>query len=182
MQKTLTTLLQIAQAEARAPLSDEARVNLGALAQEIGALYEPVVRERGITLRIEAQDAYVGGSRQLLAQLISNLMENALEHAAEGRSIELAVRESEAVVSLHLSDRGRGIPTEDRERALRPFVRLAPARGSGKRPGSEPGCGHRATARRPARARGQRPGLARCAEFQSIDDLSCAGAREGLSG
>lgn len=133
VQKTLTTLLQIAHAEARAPLGDEARLNLGALAHEIATLYEPVARGRGMELSTAVRDAYVKGSRQLLAQLISNLIENALKHAAEGRSIELEVREIDGGVDLALSDRGVGIPAEDRERALRPFVRLAStgAQGSG---------------------------------------------------
>ena len=46
LQRTLTTLLQIAQAESRAPLADNARVNLGALAHEIASLYEPAARDR----------------------------------------------------------------------------------------------------------------------------------------
>ena len=133
VQKTLATLLQIAQAEARAPLHDESRIDLGALAQEIGTLYEPVARERGMALSIDAQAAFVKGSRQLLAQLVSNLIENALEHAADGRRIELTVRGAHSHTELILADRGKGIPPQDRERALRPFVRLrqAPSRGSG---------------------------------------------------
>lgn len=46
LQRTLATLLQIAQAESRAPLSDAGRVNLGELAQEIAALYEPAARDQ----------------------------------------------------------------------------------------------------------------------------------------
>jgi signal transduction histidine kinase len=133
LQRTLTTLLQIAQAESRAPLSDSVRVNLGDLAQEIAALYEPAARDQGLALRCNASAAHVNGSRQLLAQLISNLIENALKHAAAGGVIGLSVREANAGVLLEVMDRGPGIPPQDRERALRPFVRLnsAATLGSG---------------------------------------------------
>src|SRR6185312_15594475 len=70
LQRTLGTLLQIAQAEAHAPLADSTRIDLGALAQEIAALYELVGRERGMRLDCRAEEAWVNGSRQLLAQLI----------------------------------------------------------------------------------------------------------------
>jgi len=133
LQRTLATLLQIAQAESRAPLADSAWVNLGGLAQEIASLYEPAARDQGITLRCETLDAYVTGSRQLLAQLISNLIENALKHAAGGGEIGVSVREAAAGVLLEVMDRGPGIAAQDRERALRPFVRLnsAVTTGSG---------------------------------------------------
>ena len=72
-----------------------------------------------------AQAAYVNGSRQLLAQLISNLIENTIKHAAPGREIGVSVRETHGGAWLQVMDRGPGIRHEDRERVLRPFVRLS---------------------------------------------------------
>jgi len=127
LQRTLTTLMQIAQAEARAPLADSGRVNLGHLAHEIAALYEPVARDRGLVMHCEVQDAYVSGSRQLLAQLISNLIENALKHAGGGGEVSVRVSDTNGTARMEVTDRGPGISPEDRERALRPFVRLTSA-------------------------------------------------------
>jgi signal transduction histidine kinase len=133
LQRTLGTLLQIAQAEARAPLLDSAQIDLGELAQEIAALYEPAARERSVSLLCDAYPAPINGSRQLLAQLVSNLIENALNHAAAGREISVTVRKTQDGARLEVADRGPGIPAEERERALRPFVRLKSAgiEGSG---------------------------------------------------
>ena len=123
VQRTLTTLLQIAQAESRAPLADSARVNLGALAREIAALYEPAARDQGLRLHCDAADAFLTGSRQLIAQLLSNLIENSLKHG--GGEIHIEVHDSGSGARLTVSDRGPGIAPQDRERVLRPFVRLA---------------------------------------------------------
>lgn len=131
LQRTLTTLLQIAHAESRVPLTDNALVNLGALAHEIAALYEPAAHDQGLSMHCEVRDTHVNGSRQLLAQMISNLIENSLKHAASGGEIGLKVRETANGARLEVTDRGPGIPAQDRERALRPFVRLDSAGSPG---------------------------------------------------
>jgi signal transduction histidine kinase len=130
VQRTLAVLLQIAQAESGAPLAESAPVALGELVSEICALYEPVARDKGLVLTWETTDVSVHGSRPLLTQLVANLIENVLKHV-NGGAMTVSVSRSDGGVRLEVSDNGPGIPAGDRERALRPFIQLAPKSASG---------------------------------------------------
>jgi signal transduction histidine kinase len=126
LQRTLAILLQIALAESGAPLASPAAVDVGELATELAELFEPVLRDRGLTL-IDQEDAgaIVQGNRQLLAQLVTNLIENCLKYVPAGGKIDLSVRRLADSVCLVVSDNGPGVPADDRVRAVQPFVRLA---------------------------------------------------------
>ena len=133
LQRTLAILLQIALAESGAPLASSAAVDVGELASELAELFEPVVRDRGLTL-VDHEDsgAIVQGNRQLLAQLVTNLIENCLKYVPAGGQIELCVKRLADSVCLVVSDNGPGLAADDRMRAIQPFVRL----GQSSRPDS----------------------------------------------
>jgi len=125
VQRTLAILLQIALAESGAPLAAPAAVDVGELASELAELFEPVVRDRGLTLiDQEEPGAIVQGNRQLLAQLVTNLIENCLKYVPAGGRIDLSVKKLSDCVCLVVSDNGPGVPADDRLRAIQPFVRL----------------------------------------------------------
>jgi signal transduction histidine kinase len=130
LQRTLATLLQIALAESGAPLASPAPVDLGELAEELVELFEPVARERGLTLTGRTDHGVVvEGNRQLLAQLITNLLENALKYVPAGGRIEVAVRRLGERVHLVISDNGPGMAAQERQRAGQPFARVGPRSG-----------------------------------------------------
>ncbi len=130
LQRTLATLLQIALAESGAPLASPAPVNLGELADELVELFEPVARERGLTLTGRSDHGViVEGNRQLLAQLITNLLENALKYVPSGGRIDVAVKRLADHAHLIISDDGPGMPEEDRQRAGQPFARVGERSG-----------------------------------------------------
>ena len=134
LQRTLSTLLQIALAESGAPLASSASVDVGDLAAELVELFEPVAGAQGLTLECRHETpAIVQGNRQLLAQLLTNLIENSLKYVPAGGHIEVAVRRLAGGVQLVVSDDGPGIAAEDRSRALQPFVRFG---AGGKQEGS----------------------------------------------
>ena len=71
----------------------------------------------------------VAGEGRLLARLIRNLLENAARHAPGSPAlVELEARDGE--VLLRVSDRGPGVPEEERERIFEPFYRRAGRRES----------------------------------------------------
>lgn len=131
IQRTLAVLLQIAHAESGEPLADSTPVELGALASEICALYEPAMHEKGFRLVCRAAKVNVNGNRQLLTQLLANLLENVLKHAGSGGVIEVKVGDSPDGARLEVADNGPGIAPQDRVRALRPFVQLSSGETSG---------------------------------------------------
>lgn len=125
VQRTLGTLLQIAQADGRGRDVATEDVDLAALAREMVELYQPEAGARDIGLEYAGADsARLRGNRQLLAQAIVNLLENALKYVPAGGCVTVDVQRAARSVSLVVSDDGPGIPAEDRGRILQPFVRL----------------------------------------------------------
>jgi signal transduction histidine kinase len=134
IQSTLTTLLEIARAEAGVENGGRDSVDLGALAQEVVELYVPEARARGLTLEVRQDvQCIVQGSRQLFAQLFANLFENALKFVPAGGQVEVSVKRSADMVTLLVADTGPGIPSQQRELVVQPFGRLERDR---ERPGS----------------------------------------------
>jgi signal transduction histidine kinase len=137
VQRTLATLLQIAQAEAGGGGVPPETVDLAPMAAEIGELYALEARARGLTLRVDAAGpANIKGHRQLLAQLLTNLLENAIKYVPKGGNVNVRVAESDARVTLSVADDGPGIPDTAHGAMLLPFRRLerdqsAPGSGLG---------------------------------------------------
>jgi signal transduction histidine kinase len=128
VQRTLATLLQIAQAESGMAATNSATVDLAELITDIGELYEPAAREKSMTLRVQATaECQVNGNRQLLAQAVTNLVENSLKYIRAGGHIDIGTHRDGQTVWLWVADDGPGIAGEDRAAALKPFVRLPQA-------------------------------------------------------
>jgi signal transduction histidine kinase len=136
VQRTLTTLMQIAQADSSSVQVESAPVDLDALVRELVELYEPEGREKQlqISMRSDERGLRIRGNRQLLAQLVVNLLENALKYVPAGGRIALAVTRAGGTIYLEVADDGPGIPEADRVRVLQPFERL-------ERDATQPGSG-----------------------------------------
>lgn len=135
MQRVLTALLQIAEAESGTVGARPEPVDLKVMVDELAELYQPQADEQGIALAVDcAPGARVLGHRQLLAQAIANLMDNALKFTPAGGRVEVRTGARDGRLEISVADSGPGIPAEDRARAVEPFVRLAnapPRDGSG---------------------------------------------------
>jgi signal transduction histidine kinase len=130
--KTFNALLLIARLEAGSTADSMETLDLSALASDVAELYEPVVDEAGFRLFCAiAPDVSVAGNRQLLGQALANLVDNALKYAAaepDRREISISLSRDGTHARLVVGDRGPGIAEENRERALRRFVRLEQSR------------------------------------------------------
>jgi two-component system, OmpR family, sensor histidine kinase KdpD len=69
-------------------------------------------------------------------QALTNLLENAAKFSPPGSPITVQAARWEDEVQVRISDRGPGVPPEDRERVFEPFVR-----GDGQVPESGTGLG-----------------------------------------
>jgi len=65
------------------------------------------------------------GDRLALRRVIANLVDNALVY---GRAAHLSINADSEFVTLHVDDEGPGIPPDQREAILEPFVRLEDSR------------------------------------------------------
>jgi signal transduction histidine kinase len=140
VQRTLATLLQIAHANAGNALRGGEAVDLAELGQELGELYDPEARQRGLELTVRARGPVsVSGNRQLLAQLMANLLENAIKYVPAGGCIGLTVEATPTLASLIVSDNGPGIATASiaaAPREARPPARQRWISSSADPPGS----------------------------------------------
>ena len=135
VQRTLTTLLQIAQAESGLSMANSAPIDMPELVHDMAELYEPAARERQLALRVRSDArCRVHGNRQLLAQALANLVENCLKYVPAGGHIDVQALSGEGRPRLVVADDGPGIPASERTHVLEPFVRLpgnAAATGTG---------------------------------------------------
>jgi signal transduction histidine kinase len=94
------------------------------------------VEDAGLRLEtsLDADLPSVAHDRYGVTQMLINLVDNAVKYGAAGGVVEVALQAAGDGVELTVTDRGPGIPEEDRERVLRPFERgreSDPASGSG---------------------------------------------------
>ena len=75
----------------------------------------------------------VRADRELLARLLQNLVDNAIKYSdpPEEAAVEVSVRGEGSEALLSVSDRGIGIPEEEREKIFARFYRIDPARADG---------------------------------------------------
>ena len=133
--KTFNALLLIARLEA-GPLDKSVEaVDLGALVRDVAELYAPVAEEAGLTLDIAASPGpTLRANRQLIGQAVANLIDNAIKYApaasqSPGRArIRVEVTATISEIEITVGDHGPGIAAENRERALKRFVRLDESR------------------------------------------------------
>ena len=141
--KTFNSLLLIARLEAGAVEQSFEPVDLCVLVRDVAELYEPVAEEAGSAVHILAEGSLpIRANRQLIGQALSNLIENAIKYgvrspAGPANSIKPAItveaKASSDTAIVTVADRGPGISPDDRQRALKRFVRLEASRS---RPGS----------------------------------------------
>jgi signal transduction histidine kinase len=140
LMKTFNALLLIARLEAGAIDDTMVPVEISAMVEDLAELYAPAAEEAGLDLtwlNEAPAPMYVRANRQLLGQAIANLIENAIKYAAPAAGAPASTAPSAVAVSLvprkglaeiTIADRGPGIAEDDRERAVRRFVRLEASR------------------------------------------------------
>jgi signal transduction histidine kinase len=131
--QTFNALLSIARAESGQSREMLQAIDAREIIEGVAELYEPIAEEAGGTLNVTAAPGLaVLADRQLLSQALSNLVDNALKYGVTEKNpkphIEIAGALEEGSVIVLVSDRGDGIPAEDRARVLDRFVRLDSSR------------------------------------------------------
>jgi two-component system sensor histidine kinase KdpD len=124
-------------------LLDMSRIQAGAVApapREIGldevvpaALAGLGARAHGVGFDVPETLPAVVADPALLERVVANLVENAVAHSPPGAPVRVEAGEVGGRVLIRVVDRGRGIPTELRERVFQPFQRMddSPSQGAG---------------------------------------------------
>jgi heavy metal sensor kinase len=120
------------------PLSPE-DLYLEELVADCAHSAKTLAREKNIALSVDASsECLVRGDQTLLRRMILNLLDNAIKYTPEGGHVEIACLSAASGFGVHVTDTGRGIPSELQTRIFERFFRADPAR---LRSGQEGGAG-----------------------------------------
>lgn len=129
--RTFNALLEIAQTEAGSFRGEWQWVDLSALLERLGDLYQELAETQGKHLTLNVQQGLkVSGNRHLLAQAISNLLDNAIKYIHENGHITIEAKQQPEGPVIRIKDNGPGIPTEDYSQVMERFFRLDNARST----------------------------------------------------
>ena len=121
-------LLEMARIEAGEQFIKAAPVDLTEICQEVAAVFEPVITEKGLAFRGDIPDVgYVFGDSMRLRQLLFILLDNAQKYTNQGE-IHLLASKANNFVDLTVADTGIGIPSDLLSRVTERFVRGDSAR------------------------------------------------------
>jgi signal transduction histidine kinase len=115
-------LLAVARAEADVPHPETVRAD--EIAADRVAAWEPVARERGVTLEARCpRPAEVRLGPGALEQMLDNLIANALDSVPEGGRVEVSVTAVQQRIVVRVADDGPGMSEQARANAFRRFGR-----------------------------------------------------------
>jgi two-component system OmpR family sensor kinase len=133
MRRLVADLLLLARADAGREVP-AVPVDLSAVAREATAEAGALSSDHPLSLDLPGR-VTVNGVADDLHRLAANLVENALLHTPPGTPVTVSVRRDGDSAVLEVSDRGPGVPEEQRERVFERFASGAgdgaPGRGSG---------------------------------------------------
>jgi signal transduction histidine kinase len=97
------------------------------------ATVQPAADAKPVLLRVELPEPapLVRTDGLRLGQIVHNLLTNAVRHSRPEETVRVVVEETTDELSIHVIDRGPGIPLEDQQRIFEPFIRHDPDSGLG---------------------------------------------------
>lgn len=131
LQYLVDNVLHYARAERRRTDVRLEPVHLRTLAGEVVADLEPALPPLGPRIEVViADDVEVLGDAAAIRHILLNLLDNGARYGGAGGPLTLGARVSRGRVEIWVADRGPGIPRGDRQRVLKPFVRLVSTAGT----------------------------------------------------
>ncbi|HEX7171648.1 MAG TPA: ATP-binding protein [Candidatus Limnocylindria bacterium] len=107
-------------------------VDLGELAADVAAGFEPQAAMQGVTISTDVDDVpSLSLDARRVRQVIGNLVSNALRHTGAGGRIAIRVRRIGDAVELECADSGSGMEPEAAGRAFDRFWRAGDTAGAG---------------------------------------------------
>ncbi len=103
-------------------------VKIEELMEAIRATTSPMLIEKGITLKIQTQDACLQGDKDLLLSLLFNLVDNARKASSEGGIIHITGINVSGGYQLEIRDHGRGMPKQEVPRVAEAFYMVDKSR------------------------------------------------------
>jgi signal transduction histidine kinase len=117
-------LLDLSRLDAAVQLRSEP-VELGELARAVAAEFELRARERDVVIDVvpPTEACWGRGDPDAVARVVRILLDNSLRYGPRGAPIHVRALRGEEGASIEVTDRGPGIPEEERERIFERFHR-----------------------------------------------------------
>ena len=135
LDRVLAGVLDISRLDSGKVVPVPVPIHLPALMLRVASMHEPAMREKGLRLRLHAQDVWVLSDPALLERILSNLLSNATRYTEKG-GVLFAARKRGQTVLLQIIDTGIGIEAGAFQSIFSEFTQLNnpardPAMGSG---------------------------------------------------
>lgn len=132
LERLVKDLLDLARLDSGQTDFDFQRVDLNALLSAVVERLSVRARDANVSVRLDVPDfpALVGDGDRL-AQVFTNLLDNAIKHSRRGGDVRLWGEVAGGWISVHVDDRGEGIPDADLERIFERFYMVNKARPGG---------------------------------------------------
>ncbi len=100
-------------------------IDLSAMCRSVISRLETTAAERKITFKADIQDGItIYGAESLAQQMVYNLVDNAVRYNRDGGRVTVALNKTTDGITLSISDQGKGVPEEYRERIFERFYRV----------------------------------------------------------
>ncbi|GAB3618028.1 sensor histidine kinase [Okibacterium endophyticum] len=105
--------------------------DIAAIARQAVQSFEPLAKQRSITLGFAARDdTTVRADAFRVRQIIDNLLSNAIKYNNDGGEVSVRVTSNETQIAVRVSDTGRGMAEKEQDRVFERFYRSEEVRGT----------------------------------------------------
>lgn len=117
-------IMKLSQMDEKPDALEKAPVNLADAAKSAVERLSSLAKEKGVTLRLVADNCEIIGVRGLLEDMIYNLIENAIKYNNPGGQVDVTVERRYGRSVVIVRDNGIGIPRESQGRVFERFYRV----------------------------------------------------------
>jgi len=132
LSRLVESLLDFGRMEAGARPYRIEQLDAGQLVRTVVQEFRQETKSKGLVIDCDVPDdgPIVKGDREALAQALWNLLDNAVKYSGDASIVHVEV-EAGNQVAIRVRDQGFGIPSSERNRILRKFVRGSSAKACG---------------------------------------------------
>jgi Na+/proline symporter/signal transduction histidine kinase len=123
VEEILTALLDISRLDSGAMKAEMSSFRIEDILGQLKLEFEPVAREKSLSLRFVPCSGTVRSDRRLLRRLLQNLVSNAIKYTPRGKVL-VGCRRRRGKLRIEVWDTGLGIPPSKQKIVFREFQRL----------------------------------------------------------
>lgn len=100
------------------------KIDLTALVKQVKERLELTAQKKGVTIKVEGQEAYIDIVPQIAEEIIYNLCDNGIKYNKEGGEVLCTLEKKKEGVLFTIKDTGIGIPLSEQGRVFERFYRV----------------------------------------------------------